>query len=73
MVDLLSQFGDFSADTLNACLKFYCNWLDRFMLHSPHWLEGSRVASQSGNHMPVYMGELVAKEFIVDLLGLVDL
>ena len=43
------------------------------MLHLPHWLEGGRVASQTGNHMPVYMGELVAKEFVVDLPGLIDL
>jgi hypothetical protein len=39
----------------------------------PYWLEGGRIVGQTGNHMPVYMGELVAKEFIVDLLGLIDL
>ena len=43
------------------------------MLHPPHWFEGGRVAGQSGNHMPVDMGELVAEEFIVDLPGLIDL
>ena len=43
------------------------------MLHSPHWLKGSWVVGQSGNHMPVDVGELVAKEFIVNLPGLIDL
>jgi hypothetical protein len=43
------------------------------MLHPPHWFEGVWVAGQTGNHMPVYMRELVAKEFVVDLLGLIDL
>ncbi len=43
------------------------------MLHSPHWLKGSWVVGQSGTHMPVDVGELVAKEFIVDLPGLIDL
>ncbi len=69
-----------SAGVLNGLLQALDSALEieprieqGLMLHSPHWLEGSRVASQSGNHMPVYMGELVAKEFIVDLLGLVDL
>ena len=43
------------------------------MLHPPHWFEGGRVAGQSGNHMPVDVGELVAEEFIVDLPDLIDL
>ena len=43
------------------------------MLHSPHWFEGGRVAGQSGNHMPVDVGELVAEEFVIDLPGLIDL
>ena len=43
------------------------------MLHSPHWFEGGPVAGQSGNHMPVDVRELVAEEFVVDLLGLIDL
>ena len=43
------------------------------MLHPPHWFEGGWVAGQSGNHMPVDVGELVAEEFIVDLPGLIDL
>ena len=42
------------------------------MLHSPHWLKGSWVVGQSGNHMPVDVGKLVAKEFIVDLPSLID-
>ena len=43
------------------------------MLHPPHWFEGGRVIGQSGNHMPVDVGELVAEEFIVDLPDLIDL
>src|SRR4029077_3311717 len=42
------------------------------MLYPPHWFEGGRVAGQSGNDMPVDVGELVAEEFIVDLPGLID-
>ena len=43
------------------------------MLYPPHWLKRGRVVGQSGNHMPVDVGELVAEEFIVDLPGLIDL
>ena len=43
------------------------------MLHPPHWFEGGWVAGQSGNHMPVDVGELVAEEFVIDLLGVIDL
>jgi hypothetical protein len=43
------------------------------MLHPPHWFEGAWVAGQTRNHMPVDVWELVAKEFVVDLLGLIDL
>ncbi len=43
------------------------------MLHPPDWFEGGRVTGQSGNHMPVDVGELVAEELIVDLLDLIDL
>ena len=43
------------------------------MLHPPHWFEWGWVAGQSGNDMPVDVGELVAEEFVVDLPGLIDL
>lgn len=43
------------------------------MLYPPHWFEGGRVAGQSGNDMPVDMGKLVAEEFVIDLLGHIDL
>jgi len=43
------------------------------MLHPPYWFEGGRVAGQSGNDMPVDVGELVAEEFVVHLPGLEDL
>ena len=43
------------------------------MLYPPHWFEGGWVTGQSGNHMPVDVRQLVAEEFIVDLLGLIDL
>ena len=42
------------------------------MLYPPHWFEGGRVAGQSGNDMPVDVGELVAEEFVIDFLGLID-
>jgi len=43
------------------------------MLHPPHWFEGGRVGGQSGNDMPVDVGELIAEEFIIDLPDLIDL
>ena len=43
------------------------------MLHPPHRFEGGWVVGQSGNHMPVNVGELVAEEFVVDLPGLIGL
>ena len=43
------------------------------MLHPPHWFERGPLAGQSGNDMPVDMGELVTKEFVIDLFGLIDL
>lgn len=42
------------------------------MFYPPHWFEGGRVACQSGNDMPVDVGELVAEEFVVDFFGLID-
>ena len=43
------------------------------MLHPPYWFVGGRVIGESGNEMPVDVGELVAEEFVVDLPGLIDL
>ena len=43
------------------------------MLHPPHWFERGLVAGQSGNDMPVDMGELVTEEFVIDLFGFIDL
>lgn len=43
------------------------------MIYSPYWFKGCRVASQPGNHMPVNVGELVAKEFVIDFFGFIDL
>jgi hypothetical protein len=42
------------------------------MLYPPHWFEGLRVVGQSGNDMPVDVGQLVPKEFVVHLSGIVD-
>ena len=39
----------------------------------PYWLKGGWVVGQSGDHMPVDVGELVAEEFVVDLPGPIDL
>ena len=43
------------------------------MLHLPHWLKGGGVIGQPGNEMPVDVGKLVAKEFVVNLSGFIDL
>jgi hypothetical protein len=43
------------------------------MLYSPYWLQWSRVGGQSGDDVPVDVGNLVTEEFIVDLRGLVSL
>lgn len=43
------------------------------MRHSPDRFERGRVGGESGNDMPVDVGELVAEEFVIDLLGLIDL
>jgi len=43
------------------------------MLHPPHWFKGGWVVGESGNEMPVDVGELVAEEFVVDLPGRIDL
>src|SRR4249920_1499719 len=40
------------------------------MLYPPHWLKWGRVVGQSGNYMPVDVGEVIAEEFIVDFPGL---
>ena len=42
------------------------------MFYLPHGLERGRVAGQSGNDMPVDVGELVAEELVVDLFGFID-
>ena len=69
-----------SAGVLNGLLQALDSALEieprieqGLMLHPPHWFEGSRVAGQTGNHMPVYMRELVAKEFVIDFFGFIDL
>ena len=43
------------------------------MLHPPDWFEGGWVVGQPGDYVPVDMRELVAEEFIIDLLGGIDL
>ena len=43
------------------------------MRYTPHWFSWGRIISQAWDQMPMNMGKLVAKEFVVDLLGLVDL
>ena len=42
------------------------------MRHFPHGLLRGRVVGQARDDMPVNMRELVAEEFIVDLVGVVD-
>lgn len=46
---------------------------DRGMRYSPYRFQRGWIIRQSGNDMPMDMGELIPQEFIVDLLGLVDL
>jgi len=43
------------------------------MLHPPHRIKGGWVVGESGNEMPVDVGELVTEEFVVDLPGRIDL
>ncbi len=43
------------------------------MLHPPDRFERGRIGGQPGDHMPVDVGELVAEEFVINLLGLIDL
>lgn len=43
------------------------------MGYLPYRVTWGRVISQSGNDMPVDVGELVAEKLVVDLLGLIDL
>ena len=43
------------------------------MLHTPDRFERGRVVREAGNKVPMDVGKLVAKQFVVDLAGLVDL
>ncbi len=43
------------------------------MLHLPYWFERSRIAGEARDDVPVDMGELVAQEFVIDLLSLINL
>jgi hypothetical protein len=42
------------------------------MLYSPDWFQGGWIICPAWDYMPVNMREPIAKEFIIDLLGLVD-
>jgi len=43
------------------------------MLYPPDRFQGGRIVGEAWDDVPVDVGELVAEEFIVDLLGLIDL
>ncbi len=60
-------------DQLNLFLQVWGRQSYRLVLHQPDRFEGGRVVGQPGNHMPVDVGELVAEEFVVHLLGVTDL
>lgn len=42
------------------------------MRHPPYRFERSRIVRQAWDDVPVYVRKLVAKEFVVDLLGVID-
>ncbi len=56
-------------------LLLQVGWRQRcdVMRDSPDRLKRGRVGMQSGNHMPVDVRKLIAEEFVIDLLGLIDL
>jgi len=56
-------------DTVNASLEFGQRGLDRLMRDPPHRIERCRIAGQAWDDVPVDVRELVAEEFVVDLLG----
>ena len=58
---------------LNRALEIRTRKEQGLMLYPPHWLKRGRVASESGDYVPVDVGELVAEKFVIDLLGLIDL
>ena len=58
---------------LNRALEIRIRKEQGLMLHPPHRLKGGRVASEPGDYVPVDVGELVAEEFIIDLLRIEDL
>lgn len=71
------------AATVFLLAKKVCKAVDSFlkgrsrqkmglMWYPPDWFQGSWIAREPGNDMPMNMGKLVAKEFIVDLFDLVD-
>lgn len=42
------------------------------MRHPPYRFQWSRIIRQTGNDMPMDMGQLVPKEFVIHLLRSVD-
>jgi hypothetical protein len=42
------------------------------MRYTPYWFSWGWIISQTWDQMPMNMGKLVTKEFIVDFLRLVD-
>ncbi len=57
----------------NGFLKFRLRMPDRLMRDSPHRIEGRGISGQAWDDVPVDVRELVAEEFVVDLLGIIDL
>ncbi len=43
------------------------------MRHQPDWFERRGVRGEAGDNVPVDVRQLVAEEFVVDLLGSIDL
>lgn len=47
--------------------------MDRVMRDPPYRFERSRIVRQTRDDVPVDVGELIAEELVVDLLGIIDL
>lgn len=57
----------------NSSLTLGLRMPDRLMQDPPNRIERRRISGQAWDDVPVDVRELVAEEFIVDLLGIIDL
>lgn len=60
-------------NVLDFTLEFGVGAKDRLMRYPPDWFERGGIVCQAWDEMPMYMRQLIAEEFVVDLLGPIDL